>query len=73
MLNAFIRGHTTVEFGKIKKLQVLLILFSSKATVNITEVCKVLVHMFQAKCQAHGAPSSMLFSRNVKITYGATY
>jgi cysteinyl-tRNA synthetase len=74
VLSAFIRGHTTSEFGKkIQKLQALLILFSPKATDNITEVCKVFVCKFLAKYQAHAALSSLLFSRNAKIMYGTTY
>jgi hypothetical protein len=57
VLSACIRGHNTFEFGKrFKNFQVLLILFSPKATVNITEVCRLFVRKFQAKYQAHAAP-----------------
>jgi len=49
------RSHHIWIWKKIKKLQVLIILFSPKANVNIIEVFKVFVCKFQAKYQAHAA------------------
>lgn len=74
VFSAFIRGHTTFEFGKTFK-NFKFFSFSSlpKLLSTLQKFARYLSPSFKQNIKHMLPSSSLLFSRNAKIMYGTTY
>lgn len=74
VLSAFIRGHNTFEFGKrLKNFKFFSFSSLPKLLSTLQKFAGYMSAIFKQSVRHMLSPSSLLFSRNAKITYETTY
>lgn len=74
VLSTFTRGHTTFEFGKrFKNFKFFSFSSLPKLLSTLQKFARYSSASFKQNIKHMLSPSSLLFSRNAKITYGTTY